>query len=167
MTLSQALGLFATSLFFVGSYHDGTLSYSYSFSFNGVGPTLGMIGAVLAIMLALAWFMLRFAPVIPAGAMGEPLKLMESWRLSATVQFRLLTAAVLLTVVFLLLNLLLSLAMALLIGIAGVPWTFYAALVLYLPLLSYGHALWAGLLGATYGLLAAGQSTRKLAATFD
>jgi len=167
VALGVMLILFVVSLFFFGHYHDGILTYSYHFSVDGVGPTAALLAGVLGPLLALAWFMLRFVLVIPGAAMGEPLTLRESWRLTALVQFRLLASAVLLTIVFVILSLLLSAAMLPLFWIAGAEMTFYITVALTIPLLMYGHALWAGLLGATYGLLLAGVGTRRAAKVFD
>jgi hypothetical protein len=161
------LGCFVVSLLAFGRYHDGSFSYSYNVSSDGVGAALAMITGVLAVALIFAWFMLRLALVIPAGAMGAPISLWESWRLTEPVQFRLLGAMAVLTIVLALLNILFSLATALMMAVAGVQATFYAAVVLYFPLLVYAHAIWAGLLGATYGLLRPAETMPYVAKVFD
>lgn len=169
VVIGLGFAFFVVSLFFFGSYHDGTFSYSYSYNvtFTGIGQTLGMVAVVLAIGCAIAWFMMRFALVIPASAMGEPISLKQSWRLTRPVQFRLTASATLLTIVFLLLNLLFSFVMALMMGTIGTQATFYASVVLYFPLQVYAHAIWAGLLGASYGLLQASGAIEGTAKVFD
>jgi hypothetical protein len=152
-----------------GEYRDGSLSFnlSYTASVDGVLPTVAAIAAMLGVLLAFAWFMLRFALVIPAAAMAAPLSLSESWRLSAPVQFRLLGAAVGVTAGFLLFYFLISLVLVPLFGIAGARVTFYVAIVVFFPVLVYAHAIWAGLLGSTYGLLHPKGITPETATAFD
>ncbi|WP_395019503.1 hypothetical protein [Dongia sp.] len=148
--------LVVVALFLIfGKYQDGQLSFniSYTTEVDGLGPTLAMIAAMLLVTLAFAWFVLRFALIIPAAAMANPISLKESWRLSAPVQFRLFGAALVATAGFFIVYLLMSLVLALLFGALGARGTFYVAVVLYFPVLVYAHAVWAGLLGASYGLL--------------
>jgi hypothetical protein len=155
VALGILLLLFILSLAFFGSYHDGTLSFSYSVSVDadGAAPTLLAMAAMLAGFLVFAWFMLRLALIIPASAMGEPISLRQSWRMSAPVHLRMLGTTTLLALAYLVLNILFLLAMVLLIPVVGIQGAFYATVALYFILLVYGHAIWAGFLGATYGLL--------------
>jgi hypothetical protein len=155
VALGILLALFILSLAFFGSYQNGSLSFSYNFSpeQDGLGPTLLAIAVTLAALLAFAWFMLRFTLVIPASAMGDPISLRQSWRLSAPVHLRMLGAALLLGIAFILVNALFLFMMIPVTTLVGVTAAFYVTVVLYFVLLAYGHAIWAGWLGATYGLL--------------
>jgi hypothetical protein len=168
-----ALGLaliIAAALFpFFGSYRDGMFSFNVSVTteVDGVGKTLVALAGMLALSLAFAWFMLRLALVIPAAAMAAPLSLMGSWRLSAPVQFRLLGAALVVTVGFYLLFFLIGFLLQPFFRLAGAETTFYIAIGLCFPLLIYAHAIWAGLLGITYGLLHPSGIAPETAETFD
>jgi hypothetical protein len=164
VSLGVGLILFILSLLVFGSYRDGTLSYSYNISVDGIGPSLALMAGALILVLAIVWFILRFALVIPASAMGEPMSLRASWRASGPIQLRLLGAACVLGFVFLLLNLLLSVLMLPVYQIAGAQAAFCVTLVLTFPLLAYGHAIWAGLLGSTYGLLQLDRGAAEAAA---
>jgi hypothetical protein len=165
--LGVGLILFILSLLVFGSYRNGTLSYSFNYSADGVGPALALIAGTLLMVLVIAWFILRFALVIPAGAMGEPMSLRASWRATGPIQFRLLGAASVLGVVFLLLNIVLSVLMLPVSQVAGMQVTFYVTLVLTFPLLVYGHAIWAGLLGSSYGLLQLDRRAADATKVFD
>jgi hypothetical protein len=167
VTLGMGLILFVLSLLVFGGYQDGTISYSFNVSVDGVGPSLALFAGVLILLLVIAWFLLRFVLVVPASAMGAPISLRASWRATAPIQFRLLAAASVLGGAFLLLNLLLSLLIMPLFSLAGAEATFYVALALSFPLLVYGHAIWAGFLGATYGLLHQERHTSGTAKVFD
>jgi hypothetical protein len=167
VALGMGLILFVLSLLVFGGYQDGTISYSFNVSVDGVGPSLALFSGVVILLLAVSWFLLRFVLVIPASAMGEPISLRASWRETAPIQFRMLAAAVVLSIAFLLLNLLLSLLIMPLFTLAGAEVTFYVALTLSFPLLLYGHAIWAGFLGATYGLLHQERRTSDTAKVFD
>jgi len=161
--------LFLLALAVFGSYHDGTFSFSYNVSVDedGLWPTLLAMGATLLGFTILAWFMLRLTMVIPASAMGNPISLRESWRRSAPVHMRLLGVATLLTVAYIVLNFLLMFLMVPLMPIIGLQGTFYAMVPLYFVLLVYGHAIWVGLLGATYGLLEQQQRRPEVSGVFD
>lgn len=169
VTLGVVIALFILFLAFFGGYHDGTLSFSYNVSAerDGLGPTLLVIAAMLVGLLVFAWFMLRLTLVIPASAMGDPISLRASWRLSAPVQLRMLGAALLLGVVFLVLNFLLLFLMIPVTTLGGLQTAFYATVVLYFFVLAYAHAIWAGLLGATYGLLRQQRSGPEVSNVFD
>jgi hypothetical protein len=160
----------AVALFVIfGKYRDGQLSFnlSYTAEVDGLAPTLAFMAAMLAAMLAFAWFMLRFALIIPAAAMAAPLSLRESWRLTAPVQFRLPCAAVVVTVGFFILYFVISIPLLFLFGALGAQMTFIIAIAVYLPVLIYAHAIWAGLLGASYGLLQPMGITAETAKAFD
>lgn len=169
VALGVTLALFILSLAVFGSYHDGTLSFSYNVTVaeDGIGATVLALAATLVGFLAFAWFMLRLTLVIPASAVGEPISLRESWRLSAPVQLRLLGAGVLLGLIYLVLNFLLMLLAIPVIPLGGLQAAFYTTVALYFILLVYGHAIWAGFLGATYGLLRQQHAGPEVSKVFD
>lgn len=169
VALGMSLLVVAALFLIFGNYRDGQLSYniSYTAAVDGLGPTLAAIAAMLLATVAFAWFLLRFALIIPAAAMATPISLRESWRLSSPVQFRMLGAAVVVTIAFFILYFLIALPLALLFNLLETQTVFYLAIVIYFPVLVYAHAIWAGLLGASYGLLYPANVTAETARTFD
>jgi hypothetical protein len=149
-----------------GSFRDGKLSFYIQPQFHGVQALLFLL-VVLAALAVFAWFMFRFAMIIPAAATGDaPLGLIGSWRLTRPVQFRLPVAGALLFLSYCVVSLLLLVPMGFVVPILGVAGAFYAGLPMLFAIFIFSHALWAGLLGAAYRALRVAEGP-EVAQVFD
>jgi len=136
----------------LGHFHDGRLSFQVDLhGLAAVPAILGSLGATIAI----AWFMIRLALIIPAASMGKHLALRESWRMTQAAQFRLLLAGIAVFLAYLATMLLLLIPVSVLTASAGVRAAFFLGLPFVFAGFAFAHALWAGFLGAAYRGLSA------------
>jgi hypothetical protein len=147
--------IFALSFVFFGHYDGNSLKFNIDLRFSRDGwITVVAILASLLVIIGWALVMLRFSMAIPAAAIaGQRLSLAASWRMTKPLQFRLLTAAALLFLAFILLVLLFTFALTALGRATGPLTAFYAGLPGVFVLFVFAHALWAGLLGMAYRAL--------------
>jgi len=131
-----------------GRYADGQLLFGVQVHGWAVLP---LALATLASIVVITWFMLRFALTIPGAATGETdLSLRQSWQKSRPIQFRMLGAALLLLLASSVVLMLFIFAVAMMAPVVGASVAFYGGVPMLFLLFMFGHAFWAGLLGASY-----------------
>jgi hypothetical protein len=146
------------ALFFVifGHFEGNTFRFNINLRFSRDGwiAVAAVLGALLVIF-GWALTMLRLSMVIPAAAIaGQRLSLAASWRMTKTIAFRFLAAALLLFLSFSLVAVIAVYALSALGTAIGAVEVFYVGLPILFVLFVFAHAIWAGLLGTAYGGLA-------------